>query len=99
LFKIIESHLLDAHCFADDTQLYLSFKPGTMLDEVNAVRAMEACIAEVHQWMLSQKLELNPEKSEFMIIGTRQQLEKVNIDCLQVGDYAIFCSEKLGILV
>ncbi|CAB3997315.1 Hypothetical predicted protein, partial [Paramuricea clavata] len=55
----------------DDTQLYLSFKPGTMLEEANAVRAMEACIAEVHQWMLSQKLKLNPEKTEFMIIGTR----------------------------
>jgi hypothetical protein len=92
LFKIIESHLPNAHCFADDTQLYLSFKPGTMLDEANAVRAMEACIAEVHQWMLSQKLKLNPEKTEFMIIGTRQQLEKVNIDCLQVGDRQIMPS-------
>ena len=92
LFKIIESHLPNAHCFADDTQLYLSFKPGTMLDEANAVRAMEACIAEVHQWMLSQKLKLNPEKTEFMVIGTRQQLEKVNIDCLQVGDRRIMPS-------
>ncbi|CAB3999978.1 Hypothetical predicted protein, partial [Paramuricea clavata] len=53
---------------------------------------MEACIAEVHQWMLSQKLKLNPEKTEFMIIGTRQQLEKVNIDCLQVGDRQIMPS-------
>ncbi len=92
LFKIIESHLPNAHCFADDTQLYLSFKPGTILDEANAVRAMEACIAEVHQWMLSQELKLNPEKTEFMIIGTRQQLEKVNIDCLQVGDRQIMPS-------
>lgn len=49
LFRIIESHLPNVHCFSDDTQLYLSFKPRTMLDEANAVRAMEACIAEVHQ--------------------------------------------------
>ena len=100
LFKIIESHLPNAHCFADDTQLYLSFKPGTMLDEANAVRAMEACIAEVHdvhQWMLSQKLKLNPEKTEFMIIGTRQQLEKVNIDSLQLGDFwESFVAKNLG---
>ena len=25
LFKIVEHYLPDAHCFADDTQLYLSF--------------------------------------------------------------------------
>jgi hypothetical protein len=40
----------------------------------------------------SQKLKLNPEKTEFMIIGTRQQLKKVNIDCVQVGDRQIMPS-------
>ena len=32
------------------------------------------------------KLKLNDEKTEFVVIGTRQQLAKVNIDALRVGD-------------
>ena len=31
------------------------------------------------------KLKLNDDKTEFKLIGTKQQLFKVNIDCLTVG--------------
>ena len=41
LFEIIQGHLTDAHCFADDTQLYLSFKPNSPTDQAEAVCAME----------------------------------------------------------
>ena len=84
LFKIIEAHLPNVHCFADDTQLYLAFKLGSKLDEAIAVRAMESCIADVHQWMLPEKLKFNPDKTESLIIGTRQQLEK---DHLRMGNH------------
>ena len=36
-------------------------------------------------WMLTDKLKLNDDKTEFMLIGTKQQLSKVNIDSLTVG--------------
>ena len=34
--------------------------------------------------MLTDKLKLNDNKAEFMLIGTKQQLSKVNIDSLTV---------------
>ena len=39
--------------------------------------------------MIKDKLRLNDNKTEFMIIGTRKQLAKVNIDGLSVGESII----------
>ena len=83
LFEVIKGHLPTAHAYADDTQLYLSFKPGNSASELESIAAMERCIKAVRAWMTMDKLKLN----EFLIIGTRQQLEKVNIISLSVGDY------------
>ena len=35
--------------------------------------------------MISDNLMLNDDKTEFLITGTRQQLAKVNINCIRVG--------------
>ena len=36
--------------------------------------------------MLTDSLKLNDDKSEFLVIGTPQQLAKVNNHCIRVGD-------------
>ena len=84
-FQIIQTHLPDAHCYADDSQLYLSFKPGNVSNEKSALHAIELCIADIKTWMLSDKLKLNSEKTEFLIIGTRQQLSKINAPDLSIA--------------
>jgi len=73
LFKIIEHHLPDARCYADDTQLYLSFRPTDGLtSQIDAIQAMERCIKDIRHWMISNRLLLNDDKTEFLLIGTRQ---------------------------
>ena len=89
LFEIVRTHLPDAHGFADDTQLYLSFKPDISMNQAAAVCAMENCIAELRQWMLvmlQDKLKTNDDKTEFLIIGSRQQLEKIDQCYIRIGD-------------
>ena len=71
LFEIVQAHLTDAHCFADDTQLYLSFKPDSPTDQAEAVCAMERCIGDLRKWMYRDKLKINDDKTEFLIIGSR----------------------------
>ena len=48
---IVESHLPNPHCYADDTQLYIAFRREDDLGETAALTAMESCIADFSQWM------------------------------------------------
>ena len=77
LFNIVSRHLTNVHVYADDTQLYLAFKPGNYANETSAVSSIQTCIRDLQNWMLMDKLKLNPEKTKFLILGTRPQLEKV----------------------
>ena len=59
--RIIESHGLTGHCYADDTQIYFHCKP----DEVTKLSdAFSECTGEIYKWMRHNKLKLNPDKAE-----------------------------------
>ena len=89
LFQVIKEYLPQAHAYADDTQLYLSCRADSTSSQNDAVNAMERCVDAIRCWMIKEKLCLNDSKTEFIIIGTKQQLAKVNIDSLCVGDTSI----------
>ena len=86
LFKVAAKHLTNIHAYADDTQLYLSFKPTS---QQNAVNTIEECIADVRAWMVSNRLLINDSKTEFLIIGSRQQLANINVEGVTLGDAMI----------
>ena len=79
IFEIVGKHNLEIHCYADDSQLYLSFCPNDNANQDAALARVERCIEDIRNWML------NDDKTEFMIIGTSQQLAKVSINSLRVG--------------
>ena len=100
MFKVIKSHLPNAHAYADDAKLHLSLKLDSSMCETEARGAMERCIRAVRAWLIVDKLKLNKDKSEFMLIGTRQQLSKVRTDILMVGDTQVnlvFEAKNLGV--
>ena len=80
LFDIVERHLPQVHCYADDTQLYVSFSPNQSAEADTALKSMTDCISDVRSLMISDNLMLNDDKTEFLILRTKQQLAKVNID-------------------
>ena len=64
------------------------------LNEAEAVHAMEQRIRAIRAWMQADKLKLNENKTEVMLIGTRQQLSKVNLGTLTVGDTSVAIVNK-----
>ena len=61
------------HFYADDTQLYihLSHKNASA-----ALAKLNACLLDVQRWMSLSKLKLNPEKTEFIVFGSKAQSQK-----------------------
>ena len=84
---IIESHGISFHGYADDTQLYISFKPG--VNEDSALGKLEHCIADIRRWMASNWLKLNDDKTEFIILGTPTNLGKVVTQDIKIGEHRI----------
>ncbi len=64
------------HACADDSELYISFK----MSQDAALKAMESCVNDIRTWMIVDKLKLNDGKTEFMVIGTKQQLSKLMLN-------------------
>ena len=63
------------HFYADDTQLYVH------LSHMNASPAFDKlnrCLQDVKEWMSASKLKLNPDKTEFILFGSKKQRESLN---------------------
>ena len=57
------------HFYADDTQLYLSFDSQSGEQQALAAAQVEACAGEIDSWMKANKLKLNSDKSELLVIS------------------------------
>ena len=75
LSSVIQSHNLDHHLYADDTQIYVSL---TTPDTCRSLNQLRDCLQDVSLWMKNSKLKLNADKTEFLIIGTSTQRAKLN---------------------
>ena len=78
------------------------FRPDCAANQTKAVSAKEECIIAIRAWMTRDKLKLNDNVIEVLLIGTRQQLAKFQINHIKVI-YAeitpIACATNLGVWV
>ena len=99
LSTVVDGQSMPHHLYADDTQLYISFSAG---DSESALLRLQQCLESVQQWMLANKLKLNPDKTEFLLIGHEQQrakyLSRFPISLLGVDTKPAKSARNLGVL-
>ena len=67
----------------------MSFKPDDANAQDEAIHTMEDCLKDIRKWLIEGRLLLNDDKTEFLVIGTRHQLNKLNPSVLHVGYHTI----------
>jgi len=81
---VIASHGVQHHQFADDNDTQLRFAISAATTG-GGLSILAACTADVRLWYMQNGLQLNPDKSEALIIGTTVQLHAVASAVLSVA--------------
>ena len=90
LASIINCHNLNHHFYADDTQLLNS----ALLENIhNLLKTISDCYLDIKNWMTQNKLQLNSEKTEAMLIEIRQKLSSISVNTLRLDDTIVSLSD------
>jgi hypothetical protein len=95
LGDIFRRHSIQYHQYADDTQAYCPLpckNPAALRDSL--IR-MESCLAEVSDWMLSNKLKMNEQKTECIIFATKRNRHIFKDITIKVGNSSIKPAESV----
>ena len=92
LSSILRYHNIGYHIYADDTQLYVSFK---CKDPKASIEILNKCISDIRVWMIKNKLKINDSKTEFIIFRSPQQKLDLSDVSVSVGDIQIPSSSRV----
>ena len=97
LGDISRNHGIDHHNYADDQQVYLSFSPTIDGDKERCLNNLQNCIRNIRLWMRTNLLKLNDNKTEFIMVGSKNNLLKANTrnTSVQIGNYFITCVDSV----
>ena len=59
------------------------------MSEADVVNALQRCIKDIRTWMIVDKLKLNDEKTELIVIGSRLQHARLILIELKIGQVRV----------
>ena len=68
------------HAYADDTQASKSARAKDENDQKLTIARLQSGIQSVSEWMFQNKLKINQEKTEFLIIASKHNQRHIAVD-------------------
>ena len=78
IYSSVTSKSFNIHGFADDHQIYKSFKPNNEYQVLCS--DLPKCFQDIERWMSKHYLQLNPGKTEIIIFGSKKVLSELEIN-------------------
>ena len=99
VIAIVQHHGFKVHAFADDLQIYGSTAQSGAAD---LMARMSNCVESVASWMSSNRLRLNPSKTELIWLGTSRRLQHcagLTMSVCGADVRPVECVRDLGVLI
>ena len=90
LGAIARKYQLNFHLYADDTQLYMSFKPNHAESLPLVISNIQNCVTDIKSWMTANMLQLNMDKTEVLVLMNKSlrnpiTMNKIKIDSIDIS--------------
>ena len=84
--------------FADDHSIHNNLKGGNKVQEHKIKTDLEEVFTQLKHWMDTMHLKLNPDKTEYILFGSQQQLKKTSPEPLDPHGDPIAVSDAVRYL-
>lgn len=95
LNRVVQKYPADFYGYADDHKIAFRIQAGNSENENFVLQQLSSCLSNIITWMTTFKLKMNNSKTEVILYGTRQQLAKLNISCINAGGCEVQCKDHV----
>ena len=85
-------HKIGDHVYADDTELYISYKCKQPLE---AISKLNSSLGDIRRWMITNKLKINDSKTDIFVFRSPQLKCDLSGLSVNVGESMIIQSSNV----